>query len=157
MEMSSFVIFSRKKIENGTELFYNCARLDRFDSDLSSLSEGNLMFFNCNLDAYSVERILTTIPTYTSGVHNLTISMQDSASDKFSEIVGVNISENVSIAKYKGWTITVVKLGDREVPTDYDIWKNVVTVNEDMEVIISNLFVPDASQWNEKIINNPIN
>ena len=42
-------------------------------------------------------------------------------------------------------------MGDREVPTDYDIWKNVVTVNEDMEVIVSNLFVPDASQWNEKI------
>ena len=64
-----------EKIENGTELFYNCVRLNRFDSDLSSLSEGNLMFFNCNLDAYSVERILMTIPTYTSGVHNLTISM----------------------------------------------------------------------------------
>jgi hypothetical protein len=95
--VDSFVCnIQSEKIENGSRLFYNCHKLVTFNSDLSSLSNGYLMFFNCNLDAISVEKILTTIPTYTSGVHELTMTIQDSAVSKFSEIVGVDFTDYIS-------------------------------------------------------------
>lgn len=150
--VDSFVCnIQSEKIENGSRLFFNCRELVTFNSDLSSLSNGHLMFFNCNLDAISVEKILTTIPTYTSGVHELTMTIQDSAVSKFSEIVGVEITNRISVVEYKGWTITLLRKDEREMPTDYDIWKNVVTVTNDMQIIISNLYIPDASKWNSAI------
>lgn len=131
--VDSFVCnIQSEKIENGSRLFFNCYKLVTFNSDLSSLSNGYLMFFNCNLDSISVEKILTTIPTYTRGVHELTMTIQDSAVSKFSEIVGVEITDRISVVEYKGWTITLLRKDEREMPTDYDIWKNVVTVTNDM-------------------------
>lgn len=72
-----------EKINDGSRLFYNCTELGTFDGDLSSLSNGNLMFFNARLDSLSVEKILTSIPTYTRGVHNLTLSIKETAVEKF--------------------------------------------------------------------------
>ena len=112
--VDSFVCnIQSEKIENGSRLFFNCYELVTFNSDLSSLSNGYLMFFNCNLDSISVEKILTTIPTYTSGVHELTMSIQDSAVSKFSEIVGVEITDRINIVEYKGWTITLLRKDER--------------------------------------------
>lgn len=140
-----------EKIENGSRLFFNCPELLTFDSDLSSLSNGNLMFFNTKLDSLSVEKILTSIPTYTSGVHNLTMTIRESAVEKFSEIVGLDITDKINKINYKGWEITLLITDNREIPTDYDIWKDVIVITNNMNVTVSDLYIPDASGWNEEI------
>lgn len=140
-----------EKIKNGSRLFLNCPELVTFNSDLSLLDNGNLMFFNTRLDSLSVERILTSIPTYTSGVHNLTMTIRESAVEKFSEIVGLDITDKINKINYKGWEITLLTTDDREIPTDYDIWKEVVIISNNMKVTIDNLYIPDASGWNSEI------
>lgn len=140
-----------EKIKNGSQLFFNCPELLTFNCDLSSLNNGDLMFFNTKLDSISVEKILSSIPTYTSGVHNLTMTIRESAVEKFSEIVGLDITDKINKINYKGWEITLLITDNREIPTDYDIWKEVVIITNDMNVTIGNLYVPDASGWNEEI------
>ena len=140
-----------EKIKNGSQLFFNCPELLTFNCDLSSLDSGNLMFFNTKLDSLSVEKILSSIPTYTSGVHNLTMTIRESAVEKFSEIVGLDITDKINKINYKGWEITLLITDNREIPTDYDIWKEVVIITNGMNVTIGNLYVPDASGWNEEI------
>lgn len=46
-------------------MFYNCTNLTTFIGDLSSLTGGQSMFGNCNLDAESLECIAETLPTVT--------------------------------------------------------------------------------------------
>jgi hypothetical protein len=78
---------------------------------LSSLSDGTEMFRNCRLDAESVERILTTIPTYTSGTHVLNLGISENSVDKFNEITGntttIPVNSGTCTVTYKGWTLTV--------------------------------------------------
>ena len=43
-------------------MFCRCSNLTTFNSDLSSLTDGTWMFYNCKLDAQSVSNILHFIP-----------------------------------------------------------------------------------------------
>jgi len=95
-------------LTNGNYMFQNCSALTTFTSDLSSLTNGNYMFNGCNLNSASVEKILTSIPTYTSGSRTLAMTIQSAAATKFGEITGTTpTSTSVVSVTYKGWTINV--------------------------------------------------
>ena len=104
-------------LTDGTNMFFGCYKLTSFDSDLSSLTDGIDMFTCCKLDADSVEKILTTIPTHTDGqTHELAICVLDAdAVSKFNEITGntndipeINRPcESGLLVNYKGWTLSV--------------------------------------------------
>jgi len=96
-------------LTDGYRMFYQCSNLTTFTSDLSSLTNGNGMFYYCKLDAASVEKILTSIPTYSSGSRTLTMRIQSgAAATKFGEITGTTPSSTSAVSvKYKGWTISV--------------------------------------------------
>jgi hypothetical protein len=96
-------------LENGYRMFYGCSTFTSFNSDLSSLKKGDGMFYNCKLDAASVEKILTSIPTYSSGLYPLTMRIQSgAAATKFGEITGTTPTSTSAVSvKYKGWTISV--------------------------------------------------
>lgn len=99
-------------------MFYHCYALETFIGDLSSLDNAERMFTTlggthtcAKLNAESVECILETIPTYTTGTHNLGLGIHVNAVETFNEITGAqlpatkgSVLENVS---YKGWTISV--------------------------------------------------
>jgi hypothetical protein len=65
------------------------------------------MFGDCKLDSPSVERILATIPTYTSGSHVLQLGIQSSVASKFAEITGTTPTTTEQTVSYKGWSIQV--------------------------------------------------
>lgn len=68
--------------------------------NLKSLSNGKKMFYACQLDRDSALRVLTTIPSYTSGDHPLTVGIHvDHQSDE--EVLAA-----IDAATAKGWTIT---------------------------------------------------
>lgn len=94
-------------LTNGNSMFYGCSKMTSFSSDLPSLTEGNSMFSGCKLDVVSVEKILTTIPTYIDGSsHTLTMSVQKGeAVNKFNEITGS--TGDSGTYNYKGWTINL--------------------------------------------------
>lgn len=71
-----------------------------FDGNLSSLTDGEDMFHDCKLDLDSVNRIAESLPTYTSGTHKITISV-----DKSLVTQAQQNAANVIIVG-KGWTPT---------------------------------------------------
>lgn len=77
--------------------------------NLKSLSDGNQIFYSCNLDEPSVLRVLTTIPTYTSGTHNLHLGYRKNFLN--SEAIAALLETDVPIIagnySYKGWTINI--------------------------------------------------
>jgi len=85
----------------GGSMFSSCTALTSFAADLPSLSTGSNMFSSCKLDKASALRVLTTIPTYTSDTHNLTIGIHvDHQTDE--EVLAA-----ITAAEGKGWTLTV--------------------------------------------------
>jgi hypothetical protein len=68
------------------------------------------MFHDCKLDAESVERILTTIPTITNGKY-LYLGISRSAVAKLKEITGQTNAPNYNYTSYycnyKGWNLYV--------------------------------------------------
>lgn len=141
-----------EKIKFASNLFSYCDTLTSFDSELSSLEDAPGMFFNCNLDSQSVEKILSSIPTYTSGEHTLTLTIQESAKEKFQEITGQTIElGNFYDISYKGWRINVFIKDNRLVQTPYDIYKNAISLEDDGSISVKNLYIPDASAWNKEI------
>ena len=98
-------------LTGGLNMFSGCTNLTSFNSDLSSLTDGNNMFYYCKLDAASVEKILSTIPTYTDGSsHTLTMRIQKGeAVNKFNEITGSSYrgGSGTYNYNYKGWTISL--------------------------------------------------
>ena len=89
-------------------MFYGPS-LTSFNSDLSSLTNGDYMFYKCKLDTVSVERILNTIPEYSDGSsHKLTMSVQrGEAAAKFGEITGTTPTSSQISVNFKGWTVKV--------------------------------------------------
>ena len=141
-----------EKIKFALNLFSDCETLTSFNSELSSLEDAPGMFFNCNLDSQSVEKILSSIPTYTEGYHTLTLTIQESAKEKFQEITGQTIElGNFYDISYKGWRINIFIKDNRLTQTPYDIYKNVVILKDDGYISIKNLYIPNASAWNEEI------
>lgn len=114
-------------LTDGTHMFRYCYKLTAFDADLSSLEIGNGMFQSCRLNSKSIERILSTLPTYDyeSGKHRILIGILTSAIDKFNEITGNTneipvVSEGMNdcggvsdcggtdyTTLYKGWELSV--------------------------------------------------
>ena len=88
-------------VTNGYEAFKVCGQLRSFEYPLPSLENGVRMFHSTVLDKASVLCILNSLPTYTSGVHNLTIGIHiDHQTDE--EVIAA-----ISAAEAKGWTLTV--------------------------------------------------
>jgi hypothetical protein len=101
------------KLENGNRMFSANTWLRTFDSSLSSLSSGVGMFRSCMLDGDSVEKILTTIPTYTSGTHELTIHANLTYKSEIEQMLGTSLpSIGEQTVSYKGWTIKIALQAD---------------------------------------------
>lgn len=96
-------------MNGGSRMFWGCSSLTSFNSTLPKLSYGNEMFNNCNLDEASVLRILNSIPTYTSGVHPLTLGKNTNYQDStdIATLLGTTVPIAAGTYKYKGWTIGV--------------------------------------------------
>ena len=102
-------------LTNGRYMFEYASELSHFDADLSSLDDGHAMFGGCNLDAASVEKILTTIPTYSSGSRELHLTMSNAGCAKAAEILGIATGKTIPSwsglwgswysSSYKGWTV----------------------------------------------------
>lgn len=86
-------------LTNGVYMFSNCSNLTSFESDLSALTSGSNMFSKCKLDLASVNRIATSIPSYTSGSHPITIGV-DSTKVSTEQQATAN-----TIIVGKGWTV----------------------------------------------------
>lgn len=91
-------------------MFYNCSELTSFNSTLPALAYGQDMFYGCNLDEASVLRILNSIPTWTSGTHQLHLGKRTNYLN--STDIAALLGTTTPIAaktnyRYKGWTITI--------------------------------------------------
>lgn len=104
-------------LEKAREMFWGCysltsfrCKLKRDDAEYSPLTDGSLMFYDCKLDAPSVENILTSLQPFTDGSkHIMTMRIQSTAVEKFNEITGNTLTlnwqyQNVS---FRGWTVQV--------------------------------------------------
>ena len=113
-------------LENANYMFSSCDKLTSFNAGtegLKSLTSGSNMFKNCILDEASVLHILNTIPTYTSGTHQLHLGKyanyqtSDKVAAKLRTSTGGTVSTPIPAATNyrcvdddgndKGWTITV--------------------------------------------------
>lgn len=77
--LTSFSTPSRtlpNSITNASYMFNDCSNLTSFNAALpNSLSEADFMFYGCKLNKASVQNIVDTIPTWTSGTHMITIGV----------------------------------------------------------------------------------
>lgn len=87
-------------LSNGEWMFHYCDKLTSFDGALSSLSGGNFMFDSCKLDLTSVNRIVSAVPSYTSGSHTIHIGVdRNNVSQEQQDAAN-------AIMVGKGWTVT---------------------------------------------------
>ena len=104
-------------LESAREMFWGCSSLTSFmcklkrdDAEYSPLTDGNLMFSGCKLDAPSVENILTSLQPFTDGSeHIMTMRIQSAAVEKFNEITGNTLTLNSQYQNvpFRGWTVQV--------------------------------------------------
>lgn len=97
------------KLTNGNTMFSTCTALTSWNVDLPRLTNGTAMFSGCNLDEPSVLRILNSIPTYTSGTHNLQLGKRTNYLNSTDIAALLNTTTPIAATNYsyKGWTITV--------------------------------------------------
>ena len=89
------------KLRTAQGMFTRCPALAIFDSALPALSDAPEMFNGCILNKESTLNVVTTLPTYTSGTHRITVGIHiDHQGD-------VDIADAVAEAEGKGWTVTV--------------------------------------------------
>ena len=89
------------KLKTAQGMFTRCSALTVFDSALPALSDAPEMFNACILNKESALNVFTTLPTYTSGTHRITVGIHiDHQGD-------ADIAEAVAEAEGKGWTVTV--------------------------------------------------
>lgn len=82
-------------------MFSDCSGLTSFSAALpNSLSTATSMFYGCKLDKASVQNIVDTIPTWTSGTHRIAIGV-DSTKITQAEQDAFNTT-----LVGKGWTVT---------------------------------------------------
>lgn len=97
-------------LTNGSYMFYRCSQLTSFSVALPNLTSGSNMFNGCNLDEASVLRILNSIPTWTSGTHQLHLGKRTNYlnSTDIAALLGTTtpIAAKTNYS-YKGWTITI--------------------------------------------------
>ena len=92
-------------------MFHSCNKLTKFRGVLPSLSSGASMFDGCKLDARSVLCIISSVPTWTSGSHPLTIgcgcSNDDDSKDAYAQEIGYESFTALNDTfTAKGWTVT---------------------------------------------------
>lgn len=97
-------------LTNGSSMFHRCTSLTSWNVALPNLTNGSSMFNSCNLDEASVLRILNSIPTWTSGTHQLHLGKRTNYLN--STDIATLLSTTTPIAaktnySYKGWTITI--------------------------------------------------
>ena len=66
---------------------------------------------------------------------------------------GINIENLLS----SGGSSNIIIEDGRAIKTKYDIWEHAAVENEDGSVTVKNLYVPDASGWNDENIGGEIN
>lgn len=88
------------KLSNGYNMFNNQQTLFSFESDLPQLSRADGFMSGTILNKQSALRVLTTIPKYTSGTHNLTIGIH--IDNQFDE----DIIAAINSANDNGWNVT---------------------------------------------------
>ena len=89
-------------------MFNGCSSLTTFNSNLSSLTNGNGMFNGCMLDGDSIKNIIDTINTY-SGRLDLGMGCNNTTEDKnlFAQEVGYdNMDTLLATLNSKGWYVT---------------------------------------------------
>jgi hypothetical protein len=94
-------------LTDGGGMFVWCNNLTSFSSDLSSLTRGLSMFSGCKLDAPSVKNIIDTINT-SSNTLSLAIGCNNTTEDKdlFAQEVGyADMNSLLAALKAKGWTV----------------------------------------------------
>ena len=150
--LESFDGYSLKDATDCDTMFSNCSKLSKFNSDLSSLQNGDYMFYGCKLDGDAIENILTTLPDVQGSGYKLTITMNIEGCIKVSEILG-NFSDGETIPyyidgelikEYKGWQLYLSYCnqgGWAFHDTKYDI-------------VEGGSYIPDASTWNAAVKND---
>ena len=81
-------------------MFYDCYNLSNFEADIPKGSTATNMFHNCLLNKESVLRISNTLPTYTSGTHNIKLGINKEL-ETDEEVLAA-----ITTIKSKGWTVT---------------------------------------------------
>ena len=82
-------------------MFVDCSGLTSFSPAMpNSLTNASGMFSGCKLDKDSVQNIVDTIPTYTSGSHAITIGYDST------EITQEDEDAFDTTLANKGWTVT---------------------------------------------------
>lgn len=99
------------KLSSAGALFYGCGKLTKFRGTLPSLSSGDSMFYGCKLDARSVLCIISSVPTWASGSHPLTIgcgcSADEESKNAYAQEIGYESFTALNDAFIaKGWTVT---------------------------------------------------
>ena len=110
-------------MSNGQATFMNDSKLTSVKCDFPSLSTADSMFYKCILDKESVLRICSSLPTWTSGTHKITIGIHidhkyDPDVNEALKRVDVNYEplnlpideetgDYVEITEGKGWQLTV--------------------------------------------------
>ena len=80
-------------------MFNKCSNLTSFTSDLSNLTNGEYMFYDCKLDADSVSNIALTINRHSGSRIDLGIESLIESSTK--------VQKDVGLIKHKGWDVYV--------------------------------------------------
>jgi len=89
-------------------MFFYCNNLTSFTADLSSLTNGNYMFYDCKLDTASVQNIADTIKDVNG--------LENNCSEGIYPIINIGISNSTpneqeeaafNKMKSKGWTVYV--------------------------------------------------
>jgi hypothetical protein len=123
---------------DANSMFYACDKLESFDSDLSSLTDGNYMFYRCKLDTASVQNIADTINTPSPkktihiGIKNSTPNPQEEeafntiASKNWTVYVGVNGGSSSE------WNPTsLIPIDGEETTTPIPFWAKPVQSDEE--------------------------
>ena len=129
-------------LEQGEQMFYPCTNLTSFTSKLPKLVGGFYMFHSCKLDAPSVKIILESIPSYTSGNHEITIGASCKRSEEsllaFANECGFEtIDDFKNCFSQKGWTMTLQTNGDytsyslRDTETPIPVYAKIVETEDE--------------------------
>lgn len=74
--LEEFTAALPSNLDTTTQMFDGCSSLTSFTPSLpSALKTATNMFRGCKLDKESVQNIVNTIPTYTSGTHQIAIGV----------------------------------------------------------------------------------
>lgn len=87
-------------LTNGYYMFSTCPKLSSFNSVLSALNTAAGMFHGCKLNNESLQNIVTTIKSWSSGTHKITIGVNSNL------VTQAQQDEADTILTGKGWTVT---------------------------------------------------